>query len=335
MKKSKIMVIVLTVLLAVTMLAGCSSPAEQPQDPQQPTETPFPEKSMDLTILFGAGGAADVIGRKLADGAAKELGEPIVANVRTGGGGAVGYQHVLAQKPDGYNLVWNSTSICVTYHQGNMPADQDYSAFRGVAKISEEASAIAVKADAPWANLEEFVAYAKENPGEVTVANSGVGSFNHLTAAAIEDALGVEFKHIPLDSKESVTALLGGRVDAMVNMAFDAIPQVEAGEMRALGIVGTQRIDAMPDVPTMKEQGYDVDLLMWRGIAVPKDTPDEVVLKLQDAFLASANSDEFKDFAKKYSLTVAPTTGAEFDAYMAEQDKMIADLMDKIGLKKQ
>lgn len=332
MKKSKFMVIVLTVLLAVTMLAGCSSPAPQPT---QPTETPFPEKAMDLTILFGAGGAADVIGRKLADGAAKELGEPIVANVRTGGGGAVGYQYVLGQKPDGYNMVWNSTSICVTYHQGNMPADQDYSAFRGVAGLTEEASAIAVKADAPWKNLEEFVAYAKANPGKATVANSGVGSFNHLTAAAIEDALGVEFKHIPLDSKESVTALLGGRVDAMVNMAFDAIPQVQAGEMRALGIVGTKRIDAMPDVPTMKEQGYDVDLLMWRGIAVPKDTPDEVVLKLQDAFMNSANSAEFKEFAKKYSLTVVPTTGAEFDAYMAEQDKMIAELMDKIGLKKQ
>jgi len=334
-KTSKIMVIVLTVLLAITMLAGCSStPAEKPPA-DQPVETTFPEKSIDLTILFGAGGAADVIGRKLADGAAEKLGKPIVANVRTGGGGAVGYQYVLGQDPDGYNIVWNSTSICVTYHQGNMPADQDFSAFRGVAKISEEASAIAVKADAPWKNLEEFVAYAKANPGKVTVANSGVGSFNHLTAAAIEDALGVQFKHIPLDSKESVTALLGGRVDAMVNMAFDAIPQVEAGEMRALAIVGTQRIDAMPDVPTMKEQGYDVDLLMWRGIAVPKDTPDEVVLKLQDAFLESANSDEFKEFAKKYSLTVAPTTGAEFDAYMAEQDKMIADLMEKIGLKKQ
>ena len=333
MKTSKFMVIVLTVLLAVTLLAGCSSSAQP--DPQKESEVTFPEKPIDLTILFGAGGAADVIGRKLADGAAAELGQPIVANVRTGGGGAVGYQYVLGQKPDGYSIVWNSTSISVTYHQGNMPKDQDYSAFRGVAKISEEASALAVRADAPWKNLAEFVEYAKANPGKVTVANSGVGSFNHLTAAAIEDALGVPFKHIPLDSKESVTALLGGRVDAMVNMAFDAIPQVEAGEMRALAIVGTERIEAMPDTPTMKEEGYDVDLLMWRGIAVPKDTPDEVVLKLQDAFLKSANSDEFKEFAKKYSLTVAPATGAEFDAYMAEQDKMIADLMDKIGLKKQ
>lgn len=332
MRPSKLMVIVLTVLLAVTLLAGCSS--AQPA-PQKEPESTFPEKPIDLTILFGAGGAADVIGRKLADGASKELGQPIVANVRTGGGGAVGYQHVLAQKPDGYSIVWNSTSICVTYHQGNMPPDQDYSAFRGVAKISEEASALAVRADAPWKNLEEFVAYAKANPGKVTVANSGVGSFNHLTAAAIEDALGVEFKHIPLNSKESVTALLGGRVDAMVNMAFDAIPQYEAGEMNVLAVVGTQRIVAMPDVPTMTELGYDVDLLMWRGIAVPKDTPDEVVLKLQEAFLKSANSDEFKEFAKKYSLTVAPATGAEFDAYMAEQDKMIADLMEKIGLKKQ
>lgn len=320
---------VFAILLVVTLLltAGCAGDDGQKDE--------YPTKSIDMTVLFGAGGAADVIGRKLADGASVELGQPIVANVRTGGGGAVGYQYVLGQDPDGYSIVWNSTSISVTYHQGNMPEGQDYSAFRGVAKITEEASALAVKADAPWKNLAEFVEYAKANPGEVTVANSGVGSFNHLTAAAIEDALGVEFKHIPLDSKESVTAVLGGRADAMVNMAFDAIPQVEAGEMRALGIVGTERLEAMPDVPTMQEEGYDVDLLMWRGIAVPKDTPDDVVLVLQDAFLKSANSDEFKDFAEQYSVTVAPTTGAEFDEYMEEQDKLIADIMENIGLKKQ
>ena len=326
MKTSKIFATILTVFLLLT--TGCTA-----DENKQKNE--YPTKAIDMTVLFGAGGAADVIGRKLADGASMELGQPIVANVRVGGGGAVGYQYVLAQDPDGYGIVWNSTSISVTYHQGNMPQGQDYSAFRGVAKITEEASALAVKADAPWKDLKEFVEYAKANPGEVTVANSGVGSFNHLTAAAIEDALGVEFKHIPLDSKESVTAVLGGRADAMVNMAFDAIPQVSAGEMRALAIVGTERLDAMPDVPTMTEEGYDVDLLMWRGIAVPKDTPDEVVLKLEDAFLKSANSDEFKDFAEKYSVTVAPTTGAEFDAYMEEQDKLIADIMDKIGLKKQ
>lgn len=331
MKSNKVLALVLVVLLVMAVLAGCSS---KPAD-KAPEQTKFPEKAMDMTILFQAGGAADVIGRQLADGAAKELGQTIVANVRTGGGGAVGYQYVLGTKPDGYNMVWNSTSICVTYHQGNMPKGQDYSAFRGVAKISEEASVLAVKADAPWKTLEDFVKYAKEKPGEATITNAGVGSFNHLTAAAIEDALGIKVNHIPMDSKTSVTAVLGGKADAMVNMAFDAIPQVQAGEMRVLAVIGDKRLEQMPDAPTMKELGYDVDLMMWRGITVPKDTPDEVVLKLQDAFLKSANSQEFKDFCKKYSVEVKTLTGAEFDKYMAEQDEMVAGIMEKIGLKNQ
>lgn len=331
MKTNKVLVMVLVVLLTMVMVVGCST--NEPADTS--AKNKFPEKAMDMTILFQAGGAADVIGRQLADGAAKELGQTIVANVRTGGGGAVGYQYVLGTKPDGYNMVWNSTSICVTYHQGNMPKGQDYSAFRGVAKISEEASVLAVKADAPWKTLEDFVKYAKEKPGDATVTNAGVGSFNHLTAAAIEDALGIKVNHIPMDSKTSVTAVLGGKADAMVNMAFDAIPQVQAGEMRVLAVIGNKRLEQFPDAPTMKELGYDVDLMMWRGIAVPKDTPDEVVLKLQDAFLKSANSQEFKDFCKKYSVEVTPLTGAEFDKYMAEQDKMVAGIMEKIGLKNQ
>ncbi len=325
MNSKKVVTVVLLILALV--LSGCGGQAK-------PVES-YPTKSIDMTILFQAGGAADVIGRKLADMASRDLGQPIIANVRTGGGGAVGYQHVLNTNPDGYNIVWNSSSICVTYHQGNMPQGKDYSAFRGVAKLTEEASAIAVKADAPWKTLAEFAEYAKANPGKVTVSNSGVGSFNHLTAAAIENALGVQFKHVPLDSKTSVTSVLGGQVDAMVNMAFDSLPMVQSGDMRVLAVIGTERLEQLPDVPTMKELGYDCELMMWRGIAVPKDTPDEVVKKLEAAFIKAADSDDFKNFAKQYSISVSTASGAEFDKFMASEDKLIADLMEKIGIKKQ
>ncbi|NLP44232.1 MAG: tripartite tricarboxylate transporter substrate binding protein [Peptococcaceae bacterium] len=330
MRTKNILAVALILVLVMTLAVGCGGSAGTSSG-----EIKFPEKSMDMTILFQAGGAADVIGRQLAEAAAKDLGQPIVCNVRTGGGGAVGYQYVLGTKPDGYNMVWNSTSICVTYHQGNMPKGQDYSAFRGVAKISDEASVLAVKADSPWQNLEDFIQYAKDNPGKATVTNAGVGSFNHLTAVAVEDALGVKFNHIPMDSKASVTTVLGGNADAMVNMAFDAIPHVQAGEMRALAVIGTSRLEQMPDVPTLKELGYDVDLMMWRGIAVPKDTPDEVVLKLQDAFLKAAESESFKNFCKQYSVEINTMNAADFDKFMAEQDVLIADLMEKIGLKNQ
>ncbi len=316
--------IALIVLLVLS--AGCA---------QKPDTVKFPAKAIDMTVLFGAGGAADVVGRKLADLASKELGQPIVANNRVGGGGAVGYQYVLNTSADGHNIIWNSTSISTAYYQGNMPKEQTYAAFRGIAKITDEASALAVKADSQWQTLEDFIAYAKANPGKVTVANSGVGSFNHLTAALIEQAAGVQFKHVPMDAKTSTTALLGGKVDAMVNMVFDTIQQEQAGTVRSLGVVADTRQTLLPNTPTFKEKGINANLTMYRGIAVAKNTPDDVVKILETAFVSAGNNQEFKDFAKQYGVTVSILGASEFDAYMKEQDTEVAKAMDLIGMKKQ
>jgi len=326
MRIKRFIAVVISALLVLT--AGCNAGGEK-------AAPKFPTKPLDMTVLFGAGGGADVVGRKLADLASKELGQPIVANNRVGGGGAVGYQYVLNADPDGHNIVWNSTSISTTYHQGNMPKDKGYDAFRGVAKITDEASALSVKADAKWKTIEEFIAYAKANPGKVTVANSGVGSFNHLTAALIEQAAGVQFKHVPMDAKTSTTALLGGKVDAMVNMVFDTIQQEQAGTIKALAVVADKRQDSLPNVPTFKERGINTDLTMYRGIAVRKDTPDDVVKILEDAFVKAGQNQEFKDFAKQYGISVNILGAKEFDTYMKEQDDTVAKAMELIGMKKQ
>ncbi|HHV64814.1 MAG TPA: tripartite tricarboxylate transporter substrate binding protein [Peptococcaceae bacterium] len=328
MKMKHFLAVILSALLILVSIVGCKTGGTD-QTPK------FPTKPIDMTILFGAGGGADVVGRKLADLASKELGQPIVANNRVGGGGSVGYQYVLNNDPDGYNIVWNSTSISVTYHQGNMPANQGYDAFRGVANITQEATSLAVRKDAPWNTIEEFLAHAKANPGQVTVANSGVGSFNQLIAAAIEQAAGVKFKHIPMDAKQSTTSLLGGQVDAIVNMAFDVIQQVQADTMKALVVVAPERLEQLKDVPTMKEKGYDLDLMMYRGIAVHKDTPDDVVKILENAFTKAANDPSFKEFAEQYGAIVDVRGAKEFDALMADNDKKVADIMEKIGIKKQ
>lgn len=323
----KYLAIILAVVLVITTV-GCQAGNKQ-------GAPKFPTKVIDMTVLFGAGGGADVIARKLGDLASKEIGQPIIANNRVGGGGAVGYQYVLNTPADGHSIVWNSTSISTCYHLGNMPANQGYDAFKGVANITQEATSLAVKKDARWNTIEEFFAYAKENPGKVTVANSGVGSFNQLIAAAIEDAAGVEFKHVPMDAKQSTTSLLGGKVDAIVNMAFDVIQQVQADTMKALVVVAPERLELLKDVPTMKEKGYDLDLMMYRGIAVPKDTPDDVVKILEDAFMKAGNNQEFKDFAEQYGALVDVRGAKDFDALMADNDKKVADIMDKLGIKKQ
>lgn len=351
MKQGKTVLLTLLVLCMLLSVAACNNKpatttapvadpavntdAETPSTDVPATNAPqqeaidWPKEPLDMTILFGAGGAADLIGRQLADLASRELGQPIVSNNRVGGGGAIGYQYLLTQKADGYNICWNSTSLNVVTHTGNFP--NSYEDYKGVAYITEESSALAVKADAEWDTLESFIEYCKAHPGEVKVGNSGIGSFNHLIAIACEDAFGVEFLHIPLDGATTTSSLLGGQIDAMFNMAFEMVNQVEAGTMKVLGIIGDERIDVLADAPTMKEKGYDVTLLMWRGIMVKKDTPAEIVSKLEEVFLNAANSDEFKTFAAKYGVVLNPKGGDEFDEIMARDDVIVADLMKSIG----
>jgi putative tricarboxylic transport membrane protein len=155
----------------------------------------FPTRPIELTVLFGAGSAADLLARKLAELAAKDLGQPVAVVNRTGAGGAIGYTHVRSQAPDGYALVWNSNSISTAHHAGNMKLD--YTAFAGVAQLTSEPVSLAVKADAPWKDLPEFLAHARTSPGRVRLGNSGRGSFTHLVAVALENRAGVKLTHVP------------------------------------------------------------------------------------------------------------------------------------------
>lgn len=329
----KTLTVYLSIFFLIFALVGCSAPATTGENAgDQPEQIEYPTKPIDMTIVFGAGISADIFGRKLANLAEKELGQSIVVNNRPGAGGAVGYQHVVQQEPDGYNIVWTSNSLSTTYHQGNMPIS--YDAFRSVARISTEQSVVAVKADAPWETFEEFIADAKENPGEISVGNGGIGSFNHLTAVAIENETGAQFHHMPFNSSSAVPGLLGGQVDATVTMAFSFIPLAQSGEVRFLVSTGENRLESVKDTPTMKELGYDFTMLMYRGISVPKDTPDYVVEKLEDAFKKATETEEYKEFIKENSIDAAWLGSEECDQFIAEEDEFLGDLMSQIGMKK-
>ena len=146
-------------VLAVCLAAAAAGVATAQQ---------FPDgRPIEMTVMFGAGSAADVTARYLAEGMAKALGVPVPVVNRTGGGGAIGYSHVQQQKPDGHSIIWNSNSISTNYHSGILSFD--YKAFDAVARVSVENPVIAVRSDAPWKTLQEFVEYAKANPGKVRI----------------------------------------------------------------------------------------------------------------------------------------------------------------------
>jgi len=300
----------------------------------QAQEQPFPQKApIEITVLFPAGSSADVTARLLADGMSRQLGgaKVIVFN-RPGAGGAIGYKYVGSQKPDGYSLVWNSNSISTTFHSGMLPFD--YRAFDAVARVLVESPVIAVRGDARWKTLGELMADAKSRAKGITVGNSGIGSHTHISAVALFKAADAEVVDVPFGAAQVVPSLLGGQVDAVVQLPAALSGYVKSGQVRLLAALTSARDPAFADVPTAREQGFDVSLEAWRGIAAPKGTPRPAVAMLEAAIRKTTESAEFAQACEKLGVRPAFMPAAEFGDLIAKEDVELARLMQLIGLKK-
>jgi tripartite-type tricarboxylate transporter receptor subunit TctC len=308
--------------LSVLVLVGAASAQSYPD-----------HKPIEMTVMFGAGSAADVTARQLADGMEKALDAPVPVVNRTGGGGAAGYSHVATQKPDGYSIIWNSNSISTNYHSGILPID--YTAFAPVARVSVEIPALAVRADSHWKTLKDFLDEAKEKPGRFRIGNSGFGSHTHFAAAALFGNAGAKGIDVPFGAGQAVTNLLGGRIEAAVQLPAAFVAHVKNGDLRVLAVLGSDRDPVFPDVPTAREQGYDVALDMWRGIAVPKGTPQPVISALQEAVRKTVSSPAFADAGTKIGFKPAFLPADEFGKLIAKDDASLAQIMAGLGLKKQ
>ena len=296
-------------------------------------EAPFSGKgTIEITVLFPAGSSADVTARLLADGMARQLGTNVLVVNRPGAGGAIGYRYVAAQKPDGYSLVWNSNSISTTYHSGTLAFD--YQSFEAVAQVLVESPVLAVRGDSKWRTLADVIVDAKSKPKGVTIANSGVGSHTHISSVALFKAAGVEAVDVPFGAAQVITSLLGGQVDAAVQLPAALAEHVKSGQMRLLATLTTERDPAFPDVPTAREQGLDVSLEAWRGIAAPKGTPKPVIAALEAAIKKTVKSPEFVLGCERLGARPAFVSAEEFDRLIAKEDAELAHLMKIIGLKK-
>jgi putative tricarboxylic transport membrane protein len=289
-------------------------------------------KPVEMTVMFGAGSAADVTARYLADGMARLLNVPVPVVNRTGGGGAIGYSYVKQQKPDGHAIIWNSNSISTTYHSGTLPFD--YKAFDAVARVSVETPAIAVRADAPWKTLSELIEHAKANPGKVRIGNSGTGSHTHFSSSALFAVGGAKVIDVPFGEGQAMVNLLGGRIEGVVQLPAALVAQVKSGDLRVLAVLGSKRDPVFPDVATATELGYAVALDMWRGIAVPKGAPKPVIAKLEDSIKRTVESQPFKDAGKAIGFVPAFLPAADFAMLIENDDSRLAQVMADLGLKK-
>ena len=319
----KIIALILALVMVMSMTACSGGGASAGSD--------FSKMNVTAIVPYDAGGGTDAVMRGWAD-AAKDNFKAITVENRSGAGGATGMLYGANAKNDGSILTMITVELATLEAMGNN-AGLTYSQFKPIMMVNSAASAITVKADDDRFNtLEDFIEYSKSN--EVQVGNSGIGAIWHLAAAGLAKVANTEFKHVGYDGANgAITDLLGGHIDAVAVSYAEVNSFVQSGDLKVLAVMANDRLEAIPDVPTAKECGYDAVLGTWRGLAVPASTPDETVAKLYEIFSNAANSDAFKEFMTNTNNVIDIMDGASFTTLIGEQLEMYTGLVADLGLK--
>lgn len=258
----------------------------------------YPEKPVTLVVWSGAGGALDTYGRKLAELLEKEAGWTVKVDNRPGGSGAVGLSQIVTQPADGSNILVLTGTLTFGIAQGLIPFKVED--LRLLRAMQSEPSSLAVLADSPFKTVADFTAHMKENPNGLKVGGHSSGGFHQYMLYQLMQQAGFESGWIPHDASGKVTlALLGNHIDAAMMTPSTGLAQVKNGEIRLLGVTTAERSPFLPDAPTFKEQGYDLEGSIWRGIAVKAGTPDDVVAAIQSAIDKVTASEEWKTFQQE------------------------------------
>ena len=295
----------------------------------------YPTRPVTLVNPFPPGGAVDVVGRPFAAALEPLLKQPVVVETKSGAAGAVGAQFAANAKPDGYTLLAHLPSISgfaeVDKLFGRAPkftrAD-----FIPIARLTEGPMVLVVNDQVPYKTLKEFVDDAKANPNKLIFSSSGLYGALHLPMALLIKAAGIQMKHLPTaGGGPALTALLGNNAQALVTSIAAANAQIKAGKLRALACFSPKRAASLPDVPTMKEAGYDVEFSIWVGLFAPKGTPEPVIAKVRSESKKAADSEQFKKSIENIGDVVAYMDQPEFKAFWDADAQRVEAAVQSIG----
>jgi tripartite-type tricarboxylate transporter receptor subunit TctC len=292
----------------------------------------YPQRPIEIVVPAAAGGGTDVLARAFAEAVKKYLPQPVTVNNKPGASGAIGMGDVLQSKPDGYKLAMVIVELTTVPHLGL--AKFNYEDFQPIARLNFDPAAITVRSEAPWNTIEEFLAAARQKPGEMKVGNSGNGSIWHLAAAALEDKTGVQFTHVPFQgAAPGVVALLGGHIDAVAVSPAEVSVHVAAGKLKTLATMSEQRVKGFEKVPTLRERNIDLAIGAWRGLAAAKGTPPEVISVLKVATARAAEDPAFRQSLEKMNLGYAYADADTFRNVMQRDNDSFKQLISKLGIK--
>src|SRR5215203_1076384 len=295
----------------------------------------YPSRPITLINPFPPGGAADVVGRPFAAVLEPIIKQPVVIETKAGAAGAVGAQFAASAKPDGYTLLVHIVSISGFAEMDKLFGRQPKftrADFIPIARFTEGPMVLVVNDQTPYKTLKELVEDGTKRPNEIVFSSSGLYGALHLPAALFLKAANLQMRHLPTNGGgPALTALLGNNAQVLATSVAAANAQIKAGKLRALASFSNKRAASLPDVPTMKESGYDVMFSLWVGLFAPKGTPDAIVDKLRDESRKAVATDQFKKAIDNLGDVVAYLDKPDFAKFWDEDAKRVEAAVQAIG----
>jgi len=298
-------------------------------------QAPYPSKPITMIVPFPPGGLADIVGRPVAEAMSRDLGQSVIVENKPGAGGGIGMAQAAKAAPDGYTVLMSLSSLTVIPEADvivGRPQMFAINSLRPVARFTADPTVLAVRADAPWKTVKEFVDYARSHPGKINYGSSGNYGTMHVPMEILAQQAGIKLTHVPYTGAgPAVVALLGGQIDAVSSGPATVLQHVKAGKLRVLAHWGTARLETLPDVPSLKDSGYNAEYAQWSGLFVPAATPDAVVQRLRAAARAAANDPKVKEVILNAGSPILYQDTPDFEKYVQADHRKMAEVVKKIG----
>jgi tripartite-type tricarboxylate transporter receptor subunit TctC len=299
-------------------------------------QSDYPNQPIRLIVPFAAGGATDVLARLLGERLSQSLGQQVVVDNRGGAGGNIGSAQAAKAEPDGYTLLMGAVGTHAINQSiyPKLPYDP-IEDFAPVSLVATVPNVLVVNPSVPAQTVQELIALAKSRPGELNFASSGNGTSIHLSGELFKSMTGVDMVHVPYKgSGPAMTDLLGGQVQMMFDNLPSALPNVQAGKLRALGVTGAERSPALPDVPTIEEAGVPgYEALSWFGIFAPAGTPQPVIDKLHDHIVQALADPAMRARLADLGAEPVGSTPQEFASFIRAEAEKWAKVVKEAGVK--
>jgi tripartite-type tricarboxylate transporter receptor subunit TctC len=297
----------------------------------------YPEKSIRLVVPFATGGTSEIVARSIANGLTNSLGQAVYVDNKPGGAGNIAMEEVKRANPDGYTLILGhvgTLAVNPTLFGKKLPydANKDFAPITLVAKVP---NVIAVSEKSPFKSLQEFVNYAKKNPGKINYGSAGNGSAGHLAMEYFASEAGIDLVHVPYKgSGPMLTDLIGGQIQVTFNGLPSLVGQIKGNTLRPLAVGSLERSKILPNVPTISESGYKgFETSQWYGIIAPAGTPRAIIDKLQTEIAKILRSKEDSQRMLEDGAILVGNTPEQFAGFIQEEQKRWSKVVQKANIK--